>query len=184
MGKPSKAGEVLQLFFEEPTRHWHFSEIKEKISLPENKISRWLKIFIQRKIIQKFTPKQKMPYYSGNYENPEYQYQKKIYALQHLHDSGFLNHLASLKSAKTIILFGSFSRWDWHKNSDIDLFIFGDDGDLEQAKYEKILNRQIQLFTCKDKKQFKKFNRELMVNIIKGDLIKGDLDFMEVCAHA
>lgn len=184
MGKPSREEEILKLFFEEPTRHWHFSEIKEKVPLPDNKVSRWLKIFIQKNIIRKFTPKQKMPYYTSYYENTEYQFQKRIYALKKLHDSGFLNHLANLKGAKTIILFGSFSRWDWHKESDIDLFIFGSDDNLEQAKYERILNRPIQVFTCEDKKSFKKFNPELMMNIIKGDLIKGDLNFMEVCARA
>jgi len=174
---------MLKLFFEEPTRHWRFKDIRQNIPIADNKISRWLKRFLEEEIISKLIPKGKMPYYIGNYENPEYQNQKRIYALKNLHKSGFLNHLAGLK-AKTVILFGSFSRWDWHKNSDIDLFIFGDDSDLEQHKYEKILNRPIQVFSCKNQKALKKFNKGLIMNIIKGDLIKGDLNFIEVKAIA
>jgi len=27
MGKPSKESQVLELFFNEPTKHWHFTDI-------------------------------------------------------------------------------------------------------------------------------------------------------------
>ena len=127
MGKPSREEDILKLFFEEPTKHWHFQEIKQNVPIADNKVSRWLKKFLRKKIIKKIHPSKKMPYYLSNYEHPEYQNQKRIYALKNLHQSGFLNHLTTLKKAKTVILFGSFSRWDWHKDSDIDLFIFGDD---------------------------------------------------------
>ena len=184
MGKPSREEDILKLFFEEPTKHWHFQEIKQNVPIADNKVSRWLKKFLRKKIIKKIHPSKKMPYYLSNYEHPEYQNQKRIYALKNLHQSGFLNHLTTLKKAKTVILFGSFSRWDWHKDSDIDLFIFGDDSELEQGKYEKLLHRPIQVFNCKNQKELKKFNKELILNIIKGDLIKGDLDFVEVKASA
>lgn len=184
MGKPSREEDILKLFYEEPSRHWHFSKIKEKVPIADNKISKWLKIFQKENLIQKSTPPKKMPYYLSNYENPEYQNRKRLYALQTFHNSGFLNHLASLKKAKTVILFGSYSRWDWHKDSDIDLFIFGDDSELEQGKYEFILNKEIQLFRCKTKKDLKRYHQGLLKNIIKGDLIKGDLNFLEVKAYA
>ena len=184
MGKPSKEDEVLKLFFEEPTKYWHFKEIRQNVLIADNKVSKWLKKFLGEGIIRKITPPGKMPYYISSYDNPEYQNQKRIYALINLQESGFLNHLSTLKKAKTVILFGSFSRWDWHKNSDIDLFIFGDDSELEQGKYENILHRQIQVFSCKNQKELKKFNKDLILNIIKGDLIKGDLNFLEVKASA
>ena len=183
MAKPSREEDILNLFFEEPAKHWRFMNIKQKVPMADNKISRWLKHFVELKIINKITPSGKMPYYKSNYQDPEYQNRKRIYALQKLHRSGFLNHLATLK-AETVILFGSFSRWDWHKDSDIDIFIFGEDSDLEQAKYEKILHRPMQVFTCKNQGQLKRFNKDLLINILGGDLIKGDLSFVEVKAHA
>lgn len=179
MGRPSKEEDILKLFFEEPTKQWHFKEIKSIIRISDNKISRWLKEFIKMKIIIKIKPKNKMPYYVSNYQNTNYQNIKKLYAINKFNKSGFLNHLSNL-NVKAIILFGSFSRWDWYKDSDIDLFIYGDDKDLEKSKYEKILNHPIQLFSFKNKSELKKIPKELLNNIIQGNLIQGNLDFLEV----
>ena len=88
--------------------------------------------------------------------------------------------MLSLKKVRTVIIFGSFSKGDWYKNSDIDLFIFGDEKDLNLKKYELKLGRDIQTFICKDKKELKKFNNRLIRNIVRGDFVKGDLSFLEV----
>jgi len=102
-----------------------------------------------------------------------------LFALEQFYESGFLNHLQTL-NAKSIIIFGSFSRSDWYKESDIDIFIFGDDNEFEQGKYETKLKRDIQLFTAKNEKDLNKIGKELLKNILKGYLVKGDLDFVEV----
>ncbi|MDD3175895.1 MAG: nucleotidyltransferase domain-containing protein, partial [Candidatus Nanoarchaeia archaeon] len=80
----------------------------------------------------------------------------------------------------TIILFGSFSRWDWHKTSDIDLFIYGDDSQFEKSKYESRLKHEIQIFNFKNKTELKKIPKELLQNIICGNILKGNLNFLEV----
>jgi len=100
-----------------------------------------------------------------------------------LQESGFLSHLISLKQAKTIILFGSLARSDWHKESDIDLFIYGSDKNLEKGKYELKLKREIQLFTH-NSKTLKNLDSNLIKNMIKGDIIKGNIDFLEVALNA
>ena len=79
-----------------------------------------------------------------------------------------------------VILFGSFSRSDWYDSSDIDLFIYGDAEGLKIAPYELKLGREIQLFSCENKAELNKMGPALLKNIIKGELIKGDLDFLEV----
>jgi len=167
-----------------PTKQWHFSEIKRIIPIADNKISRWLKTFNNQKLIKKIKNKNKMPYYISSYENPEYQNKKRIHAMKTFHKTGFLNHLSSLKDAKTVIIFGSYSRWDWHKDSDIDIFIYGDDQGLKLKEYSGILKKEIQLFTCKNKGEVQKLSGELLKNIIKGEIIKGDIDFIEVKASA
>ena len=98
------------------------------------------------------------------------------------YESGFLNHLQSLK-AKTVVIFGSFARADWHDESDIDLFIYGEDEDLEKGKYELKFHREIQVFTAKNKGDFKRFAPALLKNIAEGYIVKGNLDFAEVKAH-
>lgn len=121
-----------------------------------------------------------MPYYVGSYASPDYQNMKRIFALEQMYKSGLLNHLLSLKKARTVIVFGSFSRGDWYKDSDIDLFVYGNADDLKTGKYESKLHRGIQTFVCRNKKELKRFGPRLVRNIIRGDLIKGDIRFLEV----
>jgi len=169
---------MMEIFFDYPSKQWHFNELKKKAKLADSKLSKWLKRFMNKNLIKRIKEKGKMPYYLANYEAPQYQNTKRIFAMNMLNDAGFLNHLSTLNG--TVILFGSITRWDWHKDSDIDLFIYGDSDDLEIGKFQSKLNREIQIFTCKNKDQLKKMNNELISSIIKGDLIKGDLDFVKV----
>lgn len=176
----SKEKEVMELFFENPTKEWHFEEIVKETKLARSKADNWLKRFIKKGLIKRIKTKGKMPYYISNYNSSEYKNMKKIFALNKLYDSGLLNHLDSLKKAKTIILFGSFARSDWYKDSDIDIFIYGDPEGLKIADYEIKLHKNIQLFVCQDKNELEKLGKPLIKNIIKGNLLKGNLDFLEV----
>jgi len=45
-----------------------------------------------------------------------------------------------------VILFGSFSRGDWNKSSDIDIFIYGTIDNFDKAHFESVLKHDIQLF--------------------------------------
>lgn len=171
---------VIELFFENPTKEWHFEEIVKEAKIARSKADRWLKRFIKAGLIKKIKKTGSMPYYVSNYSSPQYKNEKKIFTLNKLYESGLLNHLDSLKKAKTVILFGSFSRSDWYTKSDIDIFIYGSPEGLKIADYELKLHKNIQLFICNNKKELRKLGHGLIRNIIKGNLIKGDLDFIEV----
>lgn len=175
----SKEDQILELFYNEPTKNWHFKEIKEGVVIADNKLSDWLKRFKSEGLIRRIKEKGRMPYYISDYETPNYQNKKRLFALEQFYKSGFLNHLCTIE-AETVILFGSFTRWDWHSKSDIDLFIYGDDSKLDLAGYQKRLKREIQLFNAKNEQEIKKIGGELMKNIIKGYLVKGDINFLEV----
>ena len=125
-----------------------------------------------------------MPYYISNCESSIYKTKKRIFALNKIYESGLLNHLYSLKKAKTVILFGSLSRSDWYKNSDVDIFIYGDAEGLKIVDYELNLHRNIQLFICKTNEELAKLGSGLIRNIIKGSIIKGDIDFIKVELNA
>ncbi len=183
MPSPSKEQDVLKLFFNFPTKHWHFKKLKEKANLSDAKLAKWLNKFIKKNLIKKIKTKNKMPYYVGNYKSPNYQNTKKIFALREFHKSGFLNHLLSLK-AKVIIIFGSLSRWDWYDESDIDLFIFGNAKGFKPVKFETKLHREIQIFHAKNKNDLNKYGNALISNIIQGEFIKGDISTLEVIPNA
>ena len=106
-----------------------------------------------------------------------YKNKKKIFAFEKLYNIGFLNHLLSLKNATTVIIFGSFARSDWYKESDVDLFIYGDAKGLKIVNYELELHKEIQVFICKNKDDLIKLGSGLLRNIIKGNIIKGNIDF-------
>ena len=173
---------IIELFFNEPTKHWHFEEILKEAKISRPQAAHWLNVFVKESLIQKIKPKRKMPYYVSNYNHPNYQIKKKLFALQKMEHTGFLSHLTKLK-AKTIIIFGSFSRWDWYKGSDIDLFIYGGE-EPDLSTYRQKLNREIQVFTAKTKQDLKKIHAGLLQNILEGYRVKGSFDFVEVKAHA
>ncbi len=180
----SKEEDIIELFYEEPTKEWHFEEIVKNAKITRSKADRWLKKFIKEGLIRRIKERDKMPYYTSNYEHPAYKNKKRLFALNRLYESGLLNHLSYLKKAQTVIIFGSLVRSDWYKDSDIDIFIYGDPEGLKTAEYETKLHREIQLFICHNKKELNKFGEGLIKNIIKGNIIKGDIDFVRVGINA
>lgn len=176
MGLKSKEENVLKLFFNEPSKHWHFTEIIKTAKISRKQGNLWLKSFVKEKIIVHIKPKAKMPYFKANFEHPNYQDRKKLYSLTLFYQSGLLNHLRQLSKAKTIIIFGSFSRYDWHSKSDIDLFIYGDDDGLDTLAYKKRLKREISIHTYESIKEMKDIRSGLMKNIINGYVVKGNIN--------
>jgi hypothetical protein len=183
MGIASKEERVLELFMNEPTKHWHFSQILSTAKVSRRVASRWL-----NNIIKHINPEGKMPYFQGNWEHVNYKNQKRIYALNKLYETGLLNELWKLENAKTIVIFGSFTRGDWNTESDVDVFIFGDSENFKFGRFWKGLgfqgkSRQVQVHTFKDKQEIKDVRSGLMKNIAQGYFVKGSIhDIMELAA--
>jgi len=175
-----KEKNILQLFFNEPTKHWHFEEILDAARISRPQAVLWLKKGVREKIIKRIKPRRRQSYYCAYYQNAKYQIKKRLFALEMLENVGFLSHLNALPNVKTVILFGSLNRWDWHSNSDIDVFIYGDPAGLELYKYRIVLHREIEMFICIDEKELYEFNPALLHNVAEGYIIKGNLDFMQV----
>ena len=180
----NKSERIIGLFYNYPAKQWHFNDIIKESKVTRSKVDKWLKYYVKHNFIKRIKERNRMPYYISNYECINYQIKKKQFAQNKLLESGLLDHLNSLKDIKCIILFGSFSRWDWTKNSDVDLFIYGNVDDLRLFEYELKLHKEIQLFVCNTKKDLNKYDPGLLRNIIEGDLIKGDIGFLEVNASA
>jgi predicted nucleotidyltransferase len=177
----SKEEKMLELFYNYPMKEWHFEEILKQAKITRSKAFGWLKTFCKQEIIKKIKPKGKMPFYIANYNNFQYENRKKLFALNKIYGSKIIKQILSNNKIKTAILFGSFTRSDWNINSDIDIFIYGN------IKHNELiigLDRNIDLFICKNKQELRKFSENLMHNIIKGNLIKGNIDFVKVEINA
>jgi predicted nucleotidyltransferase len=182
MASPSKEENVLKLILENsPLKEWHFEEIVREAKVTRLVANKWLKKYVSDGLLKHIKEKRKFPYFSVGSNNPVYYSLKRIYALDHLHKSGLIPKLLSLKTAQTIILFGSIVKGDWYKDSDIDIFIFGGASDFDKNVYELRLQKKIELHVFQNKEEIDEVKTGLIQNIINGYVLKGQIqDFAEV----
>src|SRR3989344_3350369 len=175
--REGKEEKILELFFDEPTKHWHFEEILNHVNISRPQAALWLKRFAMQKLVLRNKRRGKMPYYTGNCFHPAYQSKKKIFALTRLERTGFIRHLLTLPQTKTIAAFGSFVRGDWYKESDIDLFIYGSPTGLKIEKYRRSLGRPIHLILCRNNQELTSFSQGILKDAMAGYTIRGDFAF-------
>ncbi len=182
MASPSKEENVLRLILENsPLKEWHFEEIVREAKITKLVANKWLKKYVSDGLLKHIKEKGKFPHYTVGSNNPIYYSLKRVYALYQLHKIGLIPKLLSLKTAKTIILFGSIVKGDWYKDSDIDIFIFGDISDLDKNIYELKLQKNIELHIFQNKEEIKEVKTGLIKNIINGYVLKGQIqDIAEV----
>ncbi|MBS3097304.1 nucleotidyltransferase domain-containing protein [Candidatus Woesearchaeota archaeon] len=179
MSYPNKENNVVGLFFNEPTKHWHFKDIVKNAKMSEQRANYWLKQMVKEGLIKHIKPKGKMPYFIAQYENPYYRNKKKLYALNLMFETGLLNRLQSLENAKAVVIFGSFSRSDWNSNSDVDVFVYGDPEGLKFGTLWQ--GRDVEVHTCRTKEEIKEIKSGLINNVVKGYFIKGNVhDLVDV----
>ncbi|MFH1511214.1 MAG: nucleotidyltransferase domain-containing protein [Candidatus Woesearchaeota archaeon] len=188
MAYPSKEDKVLELFFNEATKHWHFHDIVKTANVSDVVANKWLKKYCSQKLIKRIKPGGKMPYYVANWDNEEYHTAKRFYALNKLHESGLIHKLQSLKKAKTIVIFGSFARTDWHTESDVDIFIYGYPEEFRFGTMWEGLgmlgkSRELSVHSYPSLEKIRSIHSGLMRNVVKGFFVKGSVhDIAEVAA--
>ncbi len=182
MASPSKEENVLKLILENsPLKEWHFEEIVREAKATKAVSNKWLKKYTKKGLLKRIKKKGKFPYFTAGSNNPAYQSLKKIYALEQLYKSGLIQKLLSLKKARTIIIFGSTIKGDWYKDSDIDIFIYGNADELEKNTYELKLGRNIEMHVFENKEEIREVKTGLIKNIINGYFVKGQIqDIAEV----
>ena len=182
MASKSKEDNVLKLILEtSPLKEWHFEEVVRLARVTRPIANKWLKKFVEDGLLIYVKEKGKFPYYTAGTNNSVYSSLKRIYALEQLHKSGLIPELLSLKTARTVILFGSIIKGDWYRDSDIDIFVFGDISNFNKQDYELRLHRKIELHVFDNKKDIRDVKTGLIKNIINGYVVKGQIqDIAEV----
>ncbi len=182
MASPSKEKNVLTLILENsPLKEWHFKEIVREAKITKHVANKWLKKYVSEGLLKHTKEKGKFPHFKVGNNNPIYYSLKRVYALEELHKSGLIPKLLSLKTAKTVIFFGSFIKGDWYKNSDIDIFVFGEIQNFDKNIYEVKLQKRIELQIFQNKEEIEEVKTGLIKNIINGYVLKGKIqDIAEV----
>ena len=174
MASPSKEENVLKLILENsPLKEWHFEDVVRTAKVTRVVANKWLKKYVKERLLRYTKKKGSFPYFSAGSNNPVYYSLKRVYALEQLHKSGLIPRLLSLTTAKTVILFGSIVKGDWYKDSDIDIFIFGDIAGFDKARYEHKLHKNIELHLFQNKEELEEVKTGLITNVINGYIIKG-----------
>lgn len=183
MASPSKEDNILKLFFENsPTKHWHFEEILKESGVTRGALNKWLLRYCKEGLLKRVKEKGKFSYFTVGEGNLIYQTRKKIYGIDKLYKSGLVEYLMMRGSVKTAIIFGSYAKGDWYKESDIDIFIYGNISQKEMHDFEDKLSRFIELHIFENKDQIKNVKSGLIQNVTNGHIIKGRIqDFAEVC---
>ena len=159
---------ILDLFFEEPNKLFQIREIARLTKIPKSTAARKLKKLLDDKLIVK--KKENSAGYIANESNYYYRLKKKNVFLEKIYKSGLINYLEERFYPKCIILFGSFSKGEHNKKSDIDIFVQSKEKNYNIAKFEKKLKHTINLFF--DEK-FSNLSKELFNNIINGVKLAG-----------
>ncbi len=174
MASPSKEEKVLKLLLENsPLKEWHFEEIVREADITRAVANKWLKKYTKEGLLKRIKEKGKFPYFTAGSNNTTYSSRKRLYALEQLHQSGLIPKLLSLSGTKTIILFGSIIRGDWYKDSDIDIFMYGNLEDFNKTFFERKLGRSIELHLFESEEEIKEVKTGLIKNIVNGYIIKG-----------
>jgi predicted nucleotidyltransferase len=106
----------------------------------------------------------------GNFENEKFVELKKIYNMLSL--KPLVTYLVEKYSPEVIVCFGSYSRGTDFEGSDIDLYTGFEKLEIEDkelTKFERKLNRKVQIFSG----DLKSFPSELLENIMNGIKLYG-----------
>ena len=161
----------LELFFKDNYKKVHVRKYAKLLGISPPTSSTLLKQMHKEGLLNK-TREYNLILYSANRESKLFIQLCRAYWLLKLNKCGLLDYLDKKLISQTTILFGSFSKAEINKNSDIDLAIFSvSTTELSLSTFEKKLGRKIQLFKFKDMNAVK--NKELLYNILNGFVICG-----------
>jgi len=176
MLKKDNIYKVLEIFFDNPLPEgigFQLREISRKIKLAPKSVKLYLEeLEKENLIIKKKHRIHKYPVYYANRDHNYFKFLKILDIIRRIKESGLLDYLDEKCMPDVIVLFGSASKGEDVKNSDIDLFLECEEKKVDLFKYEQTLKRKINLFF---EENFDKLSEELKQNIINGDKLKGYL---------
>ncbi|MBW6461468.1 MAG: hypothetical protein K0B07_00245 [DPANN group archaeon] len=167
---------VLNVFFDNPAPKdagFQLREISRISKIAPTSVKKYLDELITENLVIKSKHRiHQYPVYWANRENEKFRSLKKIDMIFDIQNSGLLTLLKDTCMPDVIILFGSASKGEDLKESDINLFLLCEETKLNLNKYEKRLKRKINIFYCNN---FRILSEELKNNIINGIVLNGYL---------
>lgn len=160
----------MDLFFENPTTHFHLRELSRLARLSMPSIISVTDTLSKNDLIIK-TKGKVLTSVIANLNNKKFLRYKRLHNLEMMYASGIVDYLTErYNHPKLIILFGSFSRGEDTENSDIDIAIYSNKKiSLEFHQYEKFLKRRISIHEI----DINKVSDEFRANLSNGIIMEG-----------
>jgi predicted nucleotidyltransferase len=165
----NNAYKILELFIELPTKEFSIRGIARHLNLSHVTVIKHIGTLYTKEFIKK-KEETLYPTYFANTENQRYKYYKKNYLISKLIDSGIIEYIQKEVLPSSIVLFGSGAKATFTKSSDIDIFVEAKETKLKLMKYEKKLNKKVNLLF---EENIHNLSKELKNNIINGELLYG-----------
>lgn len=165
----NKAYRILELFIDSPQNDFSLRGIARKLNISHATVIKYISILEDLKLIKK-KEGALYPAYFANTENNKYRFYKKNHFIFKLTDSGLIEEIQKEALPSSIILFGSIAKGTYNEKSDIDIFVESEECKINLNKYEKILNKEINLLF---EKFSKNLSKELRTNVINGTILYG-----------
>ena len=165
-----------EIFFVSPTKKQYLMDISRSIGLAHTSVKKNLDKLVKLGLIigsVEKKGKRKFPFYKANTDSKLFKEHKMIYNLSSILKSGMIEFIEEKLMPKSIVLFGSYQRGDDVESSDIDIFVECKEEELDLNKFEKKLDRKVQLHF---KENFALYPTELKNNIINGIVMMGFLE--------
>ncbi len=162
---------LLEVFFREPRKVFHIREISRLLRLSQPSIRLHLDALIKENIVLK-SAEGLYGGYKANRDNELFKLLKQQNTVLVLNSSGFVKFVSEKVMPQVMMLFGSAAKGEDVENSDIDIFVEGEEEELNLRRFEHLLNRKINILF---KKNFMKLSKELKNNIVNGVKLYGFL---------
>jgi len=173
---------ILQYFFDNPYEQIHLRGLSRKSKISVYATKKIVDDLVNQKILidnrlgnQRFI--------KPNLENQFFKQLKIAFSIKKIQDSKIIEYLEEkIPAISSVILYGSTSQGKDDEKSDIDLLIIGQKTKIDISKFEKIINKEINLLIMKwsewriHTKQDKPFYREIIKD---GISLLGDIPVVE-----
>ena len=160
---------ILELFIEFPTKDFSARGLARNLKLSHATILNYINDLQKLSFIKK-KEATLYPTYFANAENQKYKFYKRNWLIFKITESGLIDHIQKDTLPSSIILFGSGAKATFTEKSDIDIFVEANEVKLDPTKYEKKLNRKINLLF---EQNINNLSKELRNNIINGVVLYG-----------
>ncbi|MGE0793503.1 MAG: nucleotidyltransferase family protein [Candidatus Woesearchaeota archaeon] len=167
---------VAEVFFQNPTTEFSLIDVSRKTKLAHTSVKQHLIKLKQKNMIQTKDYKRgsrKFSVFFADINNKQFKQNKLLSNINTLNESNLIQYLNDKFMPKCIVLFGSYSKAEDIESSDIDLFIQCKETQINLKKFEKILQRKIELHF---KENFQTYPEELRSNIANGICLEGYLE--------